>query len=37
MSIEDKDELAQELAEFGYRETSDPDDADRRSFYKVEK
>ena len=23
--------------EFGYRETSDPDDADRRNFYKVEK
>lgn len=32
MSIEDKDELAQEFAEFGYRETSDPDDADRRNF-----
>jgi hypothetical protein len=37
MSIEDKDELAQEFAEFGYRETSDPKDADRRNFYKVEK
>jgi len=37
MSIEDKDELAQEFAEFGYRETSDPTDADRRNFYKVEK
>ena len=37
MSIEDKDELAQEFAEFGYRETSDPNDADRRNFYKVEK
>ena len=35
--IEDKDELAQEFAEFGYRETSDPNDADRRNFYKVEK
>jgi len=33
MSIEDKDELAQEFAEFGYRETSDPNDADRRNFY----
>ena len=37
MSIEDYDELAQEFAEFGYRETSDPKDADRRNFYKVEK
>jgi hypothetical protein len=37
LSIEDKDELAQEFAEFGYRETSDPNDADRRNFYKVEK
>jgi hypothetical protein len=37
MSIEDKDELAQEFAEFGYRETDDRDDADRRRFYKVEK
>ena len=37
MSIVDKDELAQEFAEFGYRETSDPNDADRRNFYKVEK
>jgi hypothetical protein len=37
MSIEDKDELAQEFAEFGYRATDDPDDADRRRFYKVEK
>jgi hypothetical protein len=36
MSIEDKDDLARELAEFGYRETSDPDDADRRNYYKVE-
>ena len=37
MSIEDKDELAQEFAEFGYRETFDPKDADSRNFYKVEK
>ena len=37
ISIEDYDELAQEFAEFGYRETSDPTDADRRNFYKVEK
>ena len=26
-----------ELAEFGYRETSDPKDADRRNFYRLEK
>ena len=32
-----KDELAQEFAQFGYRETFDPKDADRRNFYKVEK
>ena len=25
------------VAEFGYRETFDPNDADRRNFYKVEK
>ena len=37
ISIEDYDELAQEFAEFGYRETFDPTDADRRNFYKVEK
>jgi hypothetical protein len=37
MSIEDKDELAQDFAEFGYRETSDSKDADRLNFYKVEK
>ena len=37
MSVEDRDELARELSEFGYRETSDPDDADRRNYYKVEK
>ena len=28
---------AREFEEFGYRETDDPDDADRRRFYKVEK
>jgi hypothetical protein len=37
MSLDDRDELARELEEFGYRETSDPDDADRRNYYKVEK
>jgi hypothetical protein len=31
------DELARDFSEFGYRETSDSDEADRRSFYKVEK
>jgi hypothetical protein len=36
MSVEDKDELARELSEFGYRETSDPGDADRRNYFKVE-
>ena len=37
MSVEDKDELAHQLSEFGYSETSDPDIADRRNYYKVEK
>jgi hypothetical protein len=37
MSVEHKDELARELNEFGYNETSDPDIADRRNYYKVEK
>ena len=37
MSAEDRDELAGEFSEFGYRETDDPDEADRRNFYKVEK
>jgi hypothetical protein len=36
MSIEDKDELSREFSEFGYRDTSDPDVADRRNYYKVE-
>ena len=31
------EELARELDEFGYRETDDPDEADRRRYYKVEK
>ena len=30
------EELARELDEFGYRETDDPDEADRRCYYKVE-
>jgi hypothetical protein len=37
MPIEEADELARELSEFGYRETDDPDEADRRRFYKVER
>jgi hypothetical protein len=37
MSLEESEELARELDEFGYRETSDPDEADRRRYYKVEK
>jgi hypothetical protein len=37
MSVEDRDELARELEQFGYREISDPDDADRCRFYEVEK
>jgi hypothetical protein len=37
MSLEESEELAHELDEFGYRETDDPDEADRRRFYKVEK
>jgi hypothetical protein len=31
MPIEEADELAHELSEFGYRETDDPDEADRDS------
>jgi hypothetical protein len=33
MSTEEREELS----EFGYRETDDPDEADRRNYYKVEK
>jgi hypothetical protein len=36
MPLEEADELAHELSEFGYRETDDPDEADRRRYYKVE-
>jgi hypothetical protein len=36
MPLEDAEELAAELSEFGYRETDDADDADRRRYYKVE-
>jgi hypothetical protein len=37
MPVEEHDDLAREFSEFGYRETDDSDDADRRRFYKVEK
>ncbi len=37
MSIEERDELAGELDQFGYRETDDPESADQRRFYKVER
>jgi hypothetical protein len=37
MPAEEREELARELSEFGYRETDDADEADRRNFYKVEK
>jgi hypothetical protein len=36
MPVEEHDDLARELGEFGYRETDDPGDADRRRYYKVE-
>ena len=37
MPAEEHEELARELSEFGYRETDDPDEADQRRYYKVEK
>jgi hypothetical protein len=37
MPAEERDDLARELEEFGYRETDDADEADRRRYYKVEK
>jgi hypothetical protein len=37
MPLEDAKELAAELSEFGFRETDDPDEADRRRYYKVER
>ena len=37
MPAEEAEELSAELSEFGYRETDDPDEADRRRFYKVER
>jgi hypothetical protein len=37
MAAEDAEELAHELSEFGFRETDDPEEADRRRYYKVER
>jgi hypothetical protein len=37
MPIEDLYALAAELSEFGYSETDNADEADRRSYYKVER
>jgi hypothetical protein len=37
MFAEDREELARELEEFGFRETDDPDEANRRNYYKVER
>src|ERR1700722_6610159 len=37
MAIEEREELAREFEEFGYRETDDSDEADRRNSYKVER
>jgi hypothetical protein len=36
MPLDEAEELAAEFSEFGYRETDDPDEADRRRYYKVE-
>jgi len=35
MLVDERDDLARELGEYGYRETDDPDDAVRRRFYKI--
>jgi hypothetical protein len=37
MAAEDREELAREFPEFGFRETDDADEADRRNYYKVER
>jgi hypothetical protein len=37
MPAEEREDLARELEQFGYRETDDAEEADRRNFYKVEK
>jgi hypothetical protein len=37
MAIEEREELAREFEEFGFRETDDADEADRRNYYTVER
>jgi hypothetical protein len=37
MAAEDREDLAREFSEFGFRETDDADEADRRNYYKVER
>jgi hypothetical protein len=37
MSVDERDDLARELSEYGYSETDDPQVADARNYYKVEK
>jgi hypothetical protein len=37
MSADEREELAREFEEFGFRETDDADEADRRNYYKVER
>jgi hypothetical protein len=37
MAVEGMADLAHEFSDFGYQETDDPDEADRRRYYKVEK
>jgi hypothetical protein len=37
MAVEGMADLAHQFSEFGYQETNDPDEADRRRYYKVEK
>jgi hypothetical protein len=37
MAIEEREELAREFAELGYSQNDDSDEANRRSYYKVER
>jgi hypothetical protein len=37
MSADEREEIAREFEEFGFRETDDPDEGDRRNYYKVER
>jgi hypothetical protein len=37
MTADERDEITGEFAEFGYRETDDSGEADRRRYYKVER